>query len=298
MKMNKSIIYILFLSLVGLLGGCTTTTDTNPANLITQETIDKITAYGNSKKLTFTRSSDDIFYAVTTANPSGRIPKQYEYVKLYYTYSKLDGTVLDSTATNQKIPLSMPYLALNSLLNYVVGFMKEGESATVVFPSTSAINEPTVINATLISTRDENEQITEYINEKYKGLTFKKTASGLQYIITKSSAVGDTVKTGKNVNVSYTGKLLFKNKTRDSNGFPIYTDQFDSGSFSFLVGAGTVVSGFEEAAKLMKVGDKGMFIFPSTLGYKERGAFNNSTGQYSIPPYSPLLFEMEVTAVK
>ena len=56
------------------------------------------------------------------------------------------------------------------MLNYVVAFMKEGESATVVFPSTSAITEPTVVNATLVSTRDETEQVNEYINEKYKGL--------------------------------------------------------------------------------------------------------------------------------
>jgi FKBP-type peptidyl-prolyl cis-trans isomerase len=296
--MNKSIIYILFLSIVGFLSGCSPTVDTTPANVLTQATIDKITAYGSSKKLTFNRSADDIFYAITTAIPAGRVPKQNEYVKLYYTYTKLDGTILDSTATNQKIPLAIPYLAYNNLLNYVVAFMKEGESATVVFPSTSASNEPTVVNATLISSRDETEQVNEYISEKYKGLTFKKTISGLQYLITKTSAAGDTVKTGKTATVNYTGKLLYKNKTRDSNGFPIYTDQFDTGSFSFVIGAGTVVPGFEEAAKLMKVGDKGVFVFPSSLGYAAKGALNNSTGQYSIPPYSPILFEMEVTAVK
>jgi FKBP-type peptidyl-prolyl cis-trans isomerase len=296
--MNKSIIYILFLGIFGFLSGCAPTTDTTPANVLTQATIDKITAYGTSKKITFTRSADDIFYAITTANAAGRLPKQYEYVKVYYTYARLDGTILDSTATNQKIPLAIPYLAYNNLLNYVVAFMKEGESATVVFPSTSAIAEPTVVNATLVSSRDETEQVNEYISEKYKGLTFKKTASGLQYLITKTSAAGDTVKTGKTATVTYTGKLLYKNKTRDSNGFPIYTDQFDTGSFSFVIGAGTVVPGFEEAAKLMKVGDKGIFVFPSSLGYAAKGALNNSTGQYSIPPYSPILFEMEVTAVK
>jgi FKBP-type peptidyl-prolyl cis-trans isomerase len=140
--------------------------------------------------------------------------------------------------------------------------------------------------------------VNEYIKEKYSAFNFKKTISGLQYLITKTSIAGDTVKTGKNVTLSYTGRLLFKNKTRDSNGFYIYTDQFDTGSFSFVIGAGTVVTGFEEAAKLMKVGDKGIFIFPSALGYGTRGSLNSSTGQYNIPPYSPLLFEMEVTAVK
>lgn len=296
--MNKSIIYILFLSIIGFLSSCSTATDPTPTNTVTQETVDKITAYGKTKNLTFSRSADDIFYAITKANATGRVPKQFEYIKLYYTYTKLDGTVLDSTATNQKIPLAIPYLAYNNLLNYVVAFMKEGESATVVFPSTSSLTEPTAVNATLISTRDETEQVNEYLKEKYGALTFKKTTSGLQYLITKTSATGDTVKTGKTATVTYTGKLLYKNKTRDSNGFFVYTDQFDTGSFSFLIGAGTVVSGFEEAAKLMKVGDKGIFVFPSSLGYAAKGALNNSTGQYNIPPYSPLLFEMEITAVK
>jgi FKBP-type peptidyl-prolyl cis-trans isomerase len=297
MTTNKNIFYILFLVIVGLFSGCTTAT-TDPTPAITEATITQINAYGKSKNLTYTRSADDIFYAITKSNATGRVPKQYEYVKLYYTYTKLDGTILDSTATNQKIPLAFPYLAYNSLLNYVVAFMKEGESASIVFPTTTAFSEPTVVTATLVSTRDETEQVNEYIKEKYSAFNFKKTISGLQYLITKTSIAGDTVKTGKNVTLSYTGRLLFKNKTRDSNGFYIYTDQFDTGSFSFVIGAGTVVTGFEEAAKLMKVGDKGIFIFPSALGYGTRGSLNSSTGQYNIPPYSPLLFEMEVTAVK
>lgn len=297
--MNKSIICILFLSIIGFLSSCKTTSDPTPTNTVTQATIDKITAYGTSKKLTFIRSADDIFYAITNANAAGRVPKQFEYVKLYYTYTKLDGTILDSTGTNQKIPLAIPYLAYNNLLNYVVAFMKEGESASVVFPATSALSEPTVVNATLISTRDETEQVNEYLKEKYSALTFKKTISGLQYLITKSSAAGDTVKTGKTVTLNYTGRLLFKNKTRDSNGFYVYTDQFDTGSFSYIVGTpNSVVLGFEEAAKLMKVGDKGIFVFPSSIGYGTKGSLNNSTGQYSIPPYSPLLFELEVTGIK
>ena len=296
--MNKTIIYVLLLSIIGLFSSCTTTTDPTPTNTLTQATIDKITAYGTLKKITYNRSADDIFYAITTANVAGRVPKQFEYVKLYYTYTKLDGTVLDSTATNQKLPLAIPYLAYNNLLNYVVAFMKEGETASVVFPVTSASAEPTVINATLLSTRDETEQVNEYIADKYKGLTFKKSVTGLQYLITKMSSTGDTVKVGKTATVNYTGKLLYKNKTRDSNGFPIYNDQFDMGSFSFVIGSESAVAGFEEAAKLMKVGDKGIFVFPSSIGYKSRGVLNNSTGQYNIPPYSPLLFEMEVTGVR
>jgi FKBP-type peptidyl-prolyl cis-trans isomerase len=304
--MNKSILYILFLGIIGFLSSCVTS-DPAPTNVLTQETIDKITAYGKTKNLTFTRSADDIFYAITVKNDTGRTPKSFEYIKLYYTYTKLDGTIIDSSATNQKIPVAFPYAVYNSILNYTTSLMKQGESISVVFPSTSISDEPLVVNAKLISTRNETEQINEYIAEKYKGLTFKKTASGLQYLITKASAMGDSAKINKTATVNYIGKLFNKNLTRNSEGFPVYTDIFDGGSFSFVAGSGSTVSGFDEATRLMKVGDKGTFIFPSALGYKERGAsvnsqqpVNNSTKLYnlSILPYTPLLFEIEVTAVK
>jgi FKBP-type peptidyl-prolyl cis-trans isomerase len=295
--MNRSIIYIFLISIIGFVLSCTTA-DVTPSTDVSAETLAKITAYGTSKGLTFTKDANGLFYVVTTKNPAGRTPVATEFVKLYYTYTKLDGTMLDSTATNQKIPQAYPYLAYNSLLNYMVQYLKEGESGTMVFPSTNQLSEPTVINAKLVSTRNETEQISEYVADKFAGQNIKKTISGLQYLITKTSATGDTVKAGKTVTVNYTGKLLFLNRSRDTNGFFIYTDQFDKGSLSFLVGQGAVVSGFEEATKLLKVGDKGTFIFPSSLGYKADGSFNSSTQLYNIPPYSPLLFEIEVTGVK
>ncbi|MES2519667.1 MAG: FKBP-type peptidyl-prolyl cis-trans isomerase [Bacteroidota bacterium] len=295
--MKKNIIYILLLSIVGFISGCTTT-DVAPSTDVSAETLASITAYGTAKGLTFTKDANSLFYVVTTKNPTGRTPLANEFVKLYYTYTKLDGTMLDSTGTNQKIPQAYPYLSYNTLLNYAVAYLKEGESGTVVFPSTSTFSEPTVLNATLISTRNETEQISEYVSSKFAGQTPTKTVSGLQYFITKTSASGDTAKTNKNVTVSYTGKLLFQSRTRDTNGFFIYTEQFDKGSFTFLVGANAVVPGFEEATKLLKVGDKGTFIFPSSLGYGKDGKFNNTTQLYDIPPYAPLLFEIEVTAVK
>jgi FKBP-type peptidyl-prolyl cis-trans isomerase len=303
--MNKSIIYIVLLGMIGFLSGCATS-DPAPTNVLTQETINKITAYGASKKLTFTRSADDVFYAITVKNDTGRIPKSFEFVKLYYTYTKLDGTIIDSSATNQKIPVAFPYAVYNSFLNYTTSLMKQGESISVVFPPTSASDESLVVNAKFISTRNETEQINEYIKEKYSTLNFAKTASGLQYLFTKTNTTGESVKTNSNVTVNYTTKQLFKTETRDSNGFIVYTNITDGGNFSFVSGAGGVVSGFDEAVKLMKVGDKGIFIFPSALGYGARGAssrsttVNNTTKLYntSILPYAPLLFEIEVTAVK
>ena len=297
--MNKKFIYILLiLGLTGLMLACSTNApDPTPSTDVSAETLAKITAYGTSKGLTFTKNTDGVFYVVSTTKPTGRVPLANEYVKVHYTYTKLDGTILDSTAVNLNVPLAYPYLAYNTLLNYAVTQLKEGETGTFVFPQTTNSTDPTALKATLISTRNETEQVNEYVAQKYAGLTPKKTASGIQYFISKSSATGDSVKIAKSAIVNYTGKFLFKNRSRDTNGFYVYTDQFDTGSFTFALGQSAVVAGFEEAAKLLKVGDKGVFIFPSSLGYGTKGNLNNTTGVYSINPYTPLLFEIEVTGV-
>jgi FKBP-type peptidyl-prolyl cis-trans isomerase len=291
--MNKSIFYILFLGIIGFLSSCVGS-DPAPTNVVTQETIDKITAYGKTQNLNFTRTAEDVFYTITTPNATGRKPANNEYAKVHYVVTKLDGTITDSTAVVRKIPYTFLYVPSgNTLVSYAVSLMREGETAVVVFPSTSSSSDPLALKLTLLSTRNETEQLSEYVKTNYNGLPVKKTNSGLQYLITKTSTSGDSVKVGKNVTVTYTGRFLFQYKSSDSNGFPIYTDRFDGGSFSFVVGLNppAVVAGFEEATKLMKVGDKGVFMFPSELGYK-------TEGRGTIPPYTPLFFEIEVTAVK
>ena len=296
--MNKKNIYtLLIFGLLGLTVACTTATDPTPSTDVSAETIKKITDYGTSKGLTFNKTADGIYYALNVINLPGRTPLANEYVKVHYTYTKLDGTILDSTAVKLNVPLAYPYLSYNTLLNYGVSLLKEGETGTFVFPQTSNSTEPTALKATLISTRNETEQINDYVKEKYATTTFKKTPSGIQYVITKSSATGDSAKIGKSAMVNYTGKFLFKNRGRDTNGFYVYTDQFDTGSFSFAYNTSAVVSGFEEATKLLKVGDKGVFIFPSSLGYGTKGSQNSATGLYTINPYTPLLFEIEVTSI-
>ena len=277
---------------MGLMWACTTS-EPAPTNQVSAETLTKINAYGTAQGLNFTRTPENIFYTITLAKPTARVPKANEYFKLHYVYTNLEGKILDSTAINRNIPYTYIYSpASNTFENYVASFMKEGETSVFVFPPTITNSaEPVVMKATFISSRNETEQIDEYIKEKFPNLPVKKTSTGLQYLITKISASGDTVKINKTATVNFTGKYLFQYKSKDTNGFPAYTDRFDGGSFSFIVGQAGAIAGFQEAAKLMKVGDKGIFIFPSSLGY-------GNGGEGKIPGYTPLLFELEVTSVK
>lgn len=110
-------------------------------------------------------------------------------------------------------------------------------------------------------------------------------ASGLQYqIITEASKEAPQPKAGQSVTVHYTGWL-------NDNGKP--GKKFDSSvdrneKFTFTVGTGMVISGWDEGILLMKIGEKRRFIIPSDLAYGARGAGS------SIPPNAELIFDVEL----
>lgn len=90
---------------------------------------------------------------------------------------------------------------------------------------------------------------------------------------------------GKTVTVTYTG-WLYTTSSADFKGA-----KFDSGSFSFTIGAGGVIAGFDQGVTGMKVGGKRTVLIPASLGY-------GASGTQGIPPNSGLVFDIELTAVK
>ena len=78
------------------------------------------------------------------------------------------------------------------------------------------------------------------------------------------SGTGATAQAGQTVTVHYTG-WLENGKKFDSS--------IDRGQpFSFPLGAGRVIKGWDEGVQGMKVGGKRKLIIPSNLGYGARGA--------------------------
>ena len=66
--------------------------------------------------------------------------------------------------------------------------------------------------------------------------------------------------------------------------------QFDAGTFSFVLGARQVIAGFDQGVVGMKVGGRRRLTIPSDLAYGARG-------QRSIPPNTPLRFEIELVSI-
>src|ERR1700686_2838660 len=108
------------------------------------------------------------------------------------------------------------------------------------------------------------------------------TASGLQYW-DSGVGTGATAVSGATVKVHYTGWLTTGTKFDSSR---------DRGEpFSFSLGAGQVIKGWDEGVAGMKVGGKRQLRIPPDLGYGSRGAGG------VIPPNATLVFDVELLDV-
>ncbi len=112
------------------------------------------------------------------------------------------------------------------------------------------------------------------------------TPSGLQYEDTEVGT-GTTASTGKCV-MHYTGWLW----TNGAKGAKFDSSHDRRTPFSFGLGRGEVIKGWDEGVAGMKVGGKRTLLIPPTLGYGARGAGG------VIPPNATLLFEVELLDIR
>ncbi|MGD0205023.1 MAG: FKBP-type peptidyl-prolyl cis-trans isomerase [Dehalococcoidia bacterium] len=109
------------------------------------------------------------------------------------------------------------------------------------------------------------------------------TTSGLQFIDIKVGT-GDSPQTGDTVEVNYTGWLA------DGTEFDSSLDP--SHPFSFVIGTGKVIKGWDEGVASMKVGGQRRLIIPPELAYGQRGYPN------VIPANAQLIFDVELLSIK
>ena len=121
----------------------------------------------------------------------------------------------------------------------------------------------------------EMEFLAEYI--EINNITVNPTASGLYYI-ELTEGTGELPKTGDTVSVKYTGRLV------DGS-------VFGSSTYDFVIGTDSVIKAWDEGIIFMKKGGTAVIIAPSTLAY-------GAVGYGSIPPYTTLIFSVELLDIK
>ena len=112
------------------------------------------------------------------------------------------------------------------------------------------------------------------------------TASGLSYEDTRVGT-GNQPATGQTCVMHYTG-WLWVNGEKGAK----FDSSHDRGKpFSFAIGQGRVIKGWDEGVASMKVGGKRTLIIPPALGYGARGAGG------VIPPNATILFDITLNSI-
>ena len=112
-------------------------------------------------------------------------------------------------------------------------------------------------------------------------------------LIKNDHKVGDgtVAAAGNKVTVHYTG-WLYDGTAKDNKGKKFDSSRDRSDPFTFGLGAGQVIRGWDEGVAGMKIGGQRTLIIPAQMGYGSRGAGG------VIPPNATLVFDVELLGVR
>lgn len=128
--------------------------------------------------------------------------------------------------------------------------------------------------------QQEPELIANYVSEN--NIKAQPTADGL-YVIVKKQGNGNKVSVGRQVSIHYTGRLL------DGT---VFDSSVGKDPLTYVVGQMGLIAGWEEGVKGQPEGTQLQLIIPSAMGY------GSQSPSGLIPPYSTLVFDIEIVSVK
>ncbi|MBR8829913.1 MAG: hypothetical protein N5P05_000546 [Chroococcopsis gigantea SAG 12.99] len=173
-----------------------------------------------------------------------------------------------------EILISFGVIVFFGLLLVVSSFITPSKSSSAI---ASQLNQPAAITEIAEATNTNKGKKSMDLSNAVT------TESGLKYIDIKEGE-GATPEKGQMVTVHYTGTL------EDGTKFDSSKDRGQP--FTFKIGVGQVIKGWDEGVATMKVGGNRTLIIPSDLGYGPRGAGG------VIPPNATLIFDVELLSVK
>jgi peptidylprolyl isomerase len=223
---------------------------------------------------------------------SGPQPQAGEIVAVHYTGKLQDGTVFDSSYDRgEPIRFALGNGMVIAGWEEGIALMSKGGAATLIIPPNLAYGEAGAggglipANATL--TFD-----VELVDVTAGSPTAPTSVDAARYITTDQGiryvdvvvGEGPEVTNGQLVIAHYTGWL------EDGTKFDSSVDRGEP--FSFNLGMGQVIPGWDLGMRGMRVGGSRQLVIPASLAYGERGAGG------VIPPNATLIFEIELIEVQ
>jgi FKBP-type peptidyl-prolyl cis-trans isomerase len=280
-----------------------------------QQEQELLKVYLADNKIT-TQPLESGLYYIEEKKGSGPLPKIGDVLKVHFTVSMIDGFPLFSTYDREPMDIEFGQQFDTEGFDEALAYLQKGTKAKLIVPSHLAFDSigrnqmippytTMLYNVELVGIRskaevdreleaarkvedqkaqksrlEEQSSINNFL--KKNNITIDPRPSGMYYLETEKGT-GKPAIAGKTVKVHYTlynieGKLLQSSKEMNQ-------------PFSFVVGQGQVIQGWDEGLLLMNEGGKARFILPSSLAYG-----GTARGE-DIPAFSPLVFDVELLEV-
>ena len=267
---------------------------------------------GANKKDGFTKSENGLKYKFHKKSENNVSPKVGDYVTIDMVYGNKDTVMFDSKMLPQVMKIPMVEHTFGGDVYDALAIMHIGDSATFLMNADSVFKKlfrmqklPAELDSVddlyfsmqlnKIESLEQVKAEQEAELKKLKGEEATKRndylaanypdaqpiASGLYYIDVKEGK-GNTPQSGQKVKVNYKGMFL------DGTVFDSSYDRKEP--IEFTLGKGQVIKGWDEGIGMMRKGGKAVLVIPSDIAY-------GPNGRGSIPPFSTLVFEVELVDI-
>ena len=281
-----------------------------------------IEGYLAAKQLSATTTKEGVAIVVDKEG-TGALPNMGDYVQLRYVGKLLTGQTFDESPADEPFVFQLGYRQVIQGWDIAVAQLKVGSRARLFIPANLAYgssgiegvipaNAPLMFEVEVLSVltveaydaymraleekerlafekkmatqfETDKKAINDYaITKKWK---VQRSPSGLSYIITKPGK-GTNAKAGNTVTVHYEGMLLNEKVFDSSKG---------RAPFSFVLGEGKAIAGWEEGLGYFNKGSEGYLLIPSKYAY---GATPLDDGKVQVPAFSVLIFKIQVVDIK
>lgn len=219
-------------------------------------------------------NKDSVFYNLDIKSLTG---------KSYYTTAAyaIEGTYL-GYLTPEAYRIALTGVNRGGKVKVILpSYLAYGKNGNAQVPPNEVLLSDLVVSPLTKQWEIDDKSISEYLAKN--NIAAVKNSARV-YAIIDFAGTGTAINSvTSTITVNYTGKLLNGTIFDQNNGLSSRLDGLIMGWRKTLVG--------------LNQGTKLRFYIPSDLAYGTTGSRNSITGEYTVPPNSPLAFEIEITAV-